>query len=161
MTVPTPLKTGSTPLHYTLGIALFRLISLTLVGTIILLLLPFALKYVEGWEKYAWIKRVVATQAWVLDSAGAQIRKVVPTHIKGGDRTIWFVVGATALLQIFAGRATTRLINRSECAKIARGVADWKARMGLAQNAAVTRELNDKLSGLKDGGKEEPPGGGG
>lgn len=132
-----------------------RLLALALIATIGLLLLPYALRYVEGWERFTYLKMPMDAQAWLRESIGGTIREYLPTQIAGRDRTIWIMVIAALVGYWLLARLGRRLVDRGVNLRLQQSVEAWKSQMGLKQNSTVSKDLDVKLAALKDGGKED------
>lgn len=150
-----PPEPASWPVPYALGSWVFRLVALALLALLALLLLPYAIAYVEGWENYAYLKSLMHTSAQAMDLMGGWLHRYVPTRIAGADRTLWILLGGVFVVQLFFGRLSSRLGARAEYLKILRNVQGWENEMGLDQNSSVTSELNSKLASLKEGKKKD------
>lgn len=150
-----PPEKASWPVPYTLGSWVFKLVALALIALIALLLLPHAMRYMEGWEKYGYLKSLMGTQARVSDAMGGWLRRYVPTQLGGADRTQWILVGGLFVAWVFFGRLSGRLGARAEYLRILRNVKGWEDQMGLDENSAVASELNSKLASLKEGKKAD------
>jgi class 3 adenylate cyclase len=120
---------------------------------IILMLLPYPLRYVENADQYEYLQKAVDLGARAQQKLGARVQQWVPTRIAGEDRTMWILVGGFLFVEIAAARVGGMFGARADYLRLKRKVESWEKEMGLSKDSAVTSSLNAKLSALKEGSK--------
>jgi class 3 adenylate cyclase len=157
--VPMPEKsprwTTMSPIPFLLASWVAKLAAITALIVIILMILPYPLRYVEDAERYEYVQKAVDLGTTARERLGAKIREYVPTRIAGEDRTLWFLVGGFLLVEIMAARVGGAFGARADYLKLKQKVESWEKDMGLSKDSAVTSTLNAKLTALKDGTKED------
>lgn len=109
----------------------------------------------DGWERFTYLKAPMDAQAWLRTTLGDALREVLPTQIGGRDRTLWILGGAALLGYVILIRLSRRLSDRADNLRLQHTVEEWKIRMGLKQDAAVSKDLDAKLAALRGGRKED------
>jgi class 3 adenylate cyclase len=157
--VPMPEKsprwTTMGPIPFLLASWVAKLAAIAALIVIILMILPYPLRYVEDAERYEYVQKAVDLGTTARERLGAKIREYVPTRIAGEDRTLWFLVGGFLLVEIMAARVGGAFGARADYLKLKQKVESWEKDMGLSKDSAVTSTLNAKLTALKDGTKED------
>jgi class 3 adenylate cyclase len=157
--VPMPEKsprwTTMSPIPFLLASWVAKLAAIAALLVIILMILPYPLRYVEDAEKYEYVQKAVDLGSTARERLGTKIQEYVPTRIAGEDRTLWFLVGGFLVVEILAARVGGAFGARADYLKLKQKVESWEKDMGLSKDSAVTSTLNAKLSALKDGTKED------
>jgi class 3 adenylate cyclase len=157
--VPMPEKnprwTTMSPIPFLLASWVAKLAAIAALVVIILMILPYPLRYVEDAERYEYVQKAVDLGTTARERLGAKVREYVPTRIAGEDRTLWFLVGGFLLVEILAARVGGAFGARADYLKLKQKVESWEKDMGLSKDSAVTSALNAKLTALKDGNKED------
>ncbi|HEY7472158.1 MAG TPA: guanylate cyclase [Gemmatimonadota bacterium] len=147
--------TKMSPVPFLLASWFARIVALAALVVILLMILPYPLRYVENADQYEYLQKAVDLGAKAEARLGAKIREYVPTRIAGEDRTLWILVGGFLLVEIMAARVGGLFGARADYLRLKRKVESWEQEMGLAKDSAVTSQLNAKLTALKDGSKED------
>jgi class 3 adenylate cyclase len=150
-----PRWTTMGPIPFLLASWVAKLAAIAALIVIILMILPYPLRYVEDAERYEYVQKAVDLGTTARERLGAKIREYVPTRIAGEDRTLWFLVGGFLLVEIMAARVGGAFGARADYLKLKQKVESWEKDMGLSKDSAVTSTLNAKLTALKDGTKED------
>jgi class 3 adenylate cyclase len=157
--VPMPEKsprwTTMSPIPFLLASWVAKLAAIAALLVIILMILPYPLRYVEDAEKYEYVQKAVDLGSTARERLGTKIQEYVPTRIAGEDRTLWFLVGGFLVVEILAARVGGAFGARADYLKLKQKVESWEKDMGLSKDSAVTSTLNAKLTALKDGTKED------
>lgn len=150
-----PRWTTMSPIPFLLASWVAKLAAIAALVVIILMILPYPLRYVEDAERYEYVQKAVDLGTTARERLGAKVREYVPTRIAGEDRTLWFLVGGFLLVEILAARVGGAFGARADYLKLKQKVESWEKDMGLSKDSAVTSALNAKLTALKDGNKED------
>ncbi|HEU4463534.1 MAG TPA: guanylate cyclase [Gemmatimonadota bacterium] len=150
-----PRWTTMSPIPFLLASWVAKLAAIVALIVIILMILPYPLRYVEDAERYEYVQKAVDLGNTARERLGAKIQQYVPTRIAGEDRTLWFLVGGFLLVEIMAARVGGAFGARADYLKLKQKVESWEKDMGLSKDSAVTSTLNAKLTALKDGTKED------
>lgn len=150
-----PRWTTMSPIPFLLASWVAKLAAIAALLVIILMILPYPLRYVEDAEKYEYVQKAVDLGSTARERLGTKIQEYVPTRIAGEDRTLWFLVGGFLVVEILAARVGGAFGARADYLKLKQKVESWEKDMGLSKDSAVTSTLNAKLSALKDGTKED------
>jgi class 3 adenylate cyclase len=150
-----PRWTTMGPIPFLLASWVAKLAAIAALIVIILMILPYPLRYVEDADRYEYVQKAVDLGTTARERLGAKIREYVPTRIAGEDRTLWFLVGGFLLVEIMAARVGGAFGARADYLKLKQKVESWEKDMGLSKDSAVTSTLNAKLTALKDGTKED------
>jgi class 3 adenylate cyclase len=157
--VPMPEKsprwTTMSPIPFMLASWVAKLAAIAALIVIILMILPYPLRYVEDAERYEYVQKAVDLGSAARERLGTKIQEYVPTRIAGEDRTLWFLVGGFLVVEILAARVGGAFGARADYLKLKQKVESWEKDMGLSKDSAVTSTLNAKLTALKDGTKED------
>jgi class 3 adenylate cyclase len=145
--------TKMSPIPFLLASWFARLVAIGALVLIILMLLPYPLRYVEDAEQYEYVQKAVDLGAQAREKLGARVREWVPTRIAGEDRTLWVLIGAFLFVEIAAARVGGMFGARADYLRLKSKVESWEKEMGLSKDAAVTSSLNAKLAALKEGSK--------
>jgi class 3 adenylate cyclase len=141
------------PIPFLLAAWFARLVAIAALVLIILMLLPYPLRYVENADQYEYLQKAVDLGARAEEKLGARVQQWVPTRIAGEDRTMWILVGGFLFVEIAAARVGGMFGARADYLRLKRKVESWEKEMGLSKDSAVTSSLNAKLSALKEGSK--------
>jgi class 3 adenylate cyclase len=141
------------PIPFLLAAWFARLVAIAALVLIILMLLPYPLRYVENADQYEYLQKAVDLGARAQQKLGARVQQWVPTRIAGEDRTMWILVGGFLFVEIAAARVGGMFGARADYLRLKRKVESWEKEMGLSKDSAVTSSLNAKLSALKEGSK--------
>jgi class 3 adenylate cyclase len=145
--------TKLSPIPFLLAAWFARLVAIAALVLIILMLLPYPLRYVENADQYEYLQKAVDLGARAQQKLGARVQQWVPTRIAGEDRTMWILVGGFLFVEIAAARVGGMFGARADYLRLKRKVESWEKEMGLSKDSAVTSSLNAKLSALKEGSK--------
>jgi class 3 adenylate cyclase len=145
--------TKLSPIPFLLAAWFARLVAIAALVLIILMLLPYPLRYVENADQYEYLQKAVDLGARAEEKLGARVQQWVPTRIAGEDRTMWILVGGFLFVEIAAARVGGMFGARADYLRLKRKVESWEKEMGLSKDSAVTSSLNAKLSALKEGSK--------
>jgi class 3 adenylate cyclase len=145
--------TQLSPIPFLLAAWFARLVAIAALVLIILMLLPYPLRYVENADQYEYLQKAVDFGARAEEKLGARVQQWVPTRIAGEDRTMWILVGGFLFVEIAAARVGGMFGARADYLRLKRKVESWEKEMGLSKDSAVTSSLNAKLNALKEGSK--------
>jgi class 3 adenylate cyclase len=145
--------TRLSPIPFLLAAWFARLVAIAALVLIILMLLPYPLRYVENADQYEYLQKAVDFGARAEEKLGARVQQWVPTRIAGEDRTMWILVGGFLFVEIAAARVGGMFGARADYLRLKRKVESWEKEMGLSKDSAVTSSLNAKLNALKEGSK--------
>jgi class 3 adenylate cyclase len=145
--------TKMSPVPFLMASWFARLVAIGALVLIILMLLPYPLRYVENADQYEYLRKAVDLGTSARAKLGAKVQQYVPTHIAGADRTMWILVGGFLFVEIAAARVGGLFGARADYLKLKRKVESWQQEMGLAKDSAVAASLNAKLETLKEGSK--------
>ena len=145
--------TNMSPVPFLMASWFARLVAIGALVLIILMILPYPLRYVENADQYEYLQKAVDLGTRARVRLGAKVQEWVPTHIAGADRTMWILVGGFLLVEIAAARVGGLFGARADYLKLKRKVESWQQEMGLAKDSAVASSLNAKLEALKEGSK--------
>jgi class 3 adenylate cyclase len=141
------------PVPFLLASWFARLVAIGALVLIILMILPYPLRYVENAYQYEYIRKAADLGTTARTRLGARVQQWVPTEIAGADRTMWILVGGFLFVEIAAARVGGLFGARADYLRLKRKVESWQQEMGLAKDSAVASSLNQKLEALKEGSK--------
>ena len=118
---------------------------------ILALFVPYLLDYFDNARSNAGARYVYEGRDYLLRTAGPQIRTYIPVRIAGKDRTDWILAGGLVIAAGMLGSIRRRVANASMRRRMRRQVNAWKRDMHIADNSAVSKDLEQKIESIRTG----------
>lgn len=132
-----------------------RIISLirwAILLLMIVIILPYLLDYVDNARAYTGVRAIYTAKERVLHDVGPSIRNTIPVRIAGKDRTDWIVFCGLLLLAAILGSIRHRVEMASMRRRTRKQIDAFKTEMHLSDNSKLSRDLENKIQNLGDGG---------
>src|SRR6266852_4381741 len=128
-----------------------RILSGTMVGIIILFLLPLVIPYVEDATEYGYIRSALAIEHAIT----VGVKHGVPTKIAGKEIARWLIILFAFVTSGWLSGVSSHLQDRAEYYGFKRNIEEWRQKVNLAGKDTLFSPLMQKLERLKNAGKKD------
>lgn len=124
---------------------ILALLSLTMMGVVLVCVLPLVVPYLEGAESYRGISWALSVEPWIT----GLVKNIIPTTVSGTDMSRWITIAVAFVLGAWLSGACGSIQDRLRQGRMESELAQVQSRLRLTENAPALAPLHKKIEEMK------------